>query len=119
MAIYDRTRKSIRSLILLTILAIAWTGKALDLHTPEFYRAQRIETIATADGQPEAREQLCGYCPICHFHFYSFEPAEEPALPAPPKIFLETLPPFALHPTPEIVPERSTPRAPPATDRLA
>lgn len=78
MAADHSIRKLLRPLILLAVFAAAWTGKSFDLHTPEFYHSQRIETISETCPESPAREQACAYCPICHFEFYYFELADQP-----------------------------------------
>ena len=92
MATDNRIRKIVRPLILLAIFAAAWTGKTFDLHTPEFYRAQRIETLADAGREGAAREQVCTYCPICHFEFYYFEQASAPLCITPDTLLLGDAP---------------------------
>lgn len=78
MAADHSIRKLLRPLILLAVFAAAWTGKSFDLHTPEFYHSQRIETISETCPESPAREQACAYCPICHFEFYYFEQTDQP-----------------------------------------
>ena len=115
MATDNRIRKIVRPLILLAIFAAAWTGKTFDLHTPEFYRAQRIETLADAGQEGAAREQVCTYCPICHFGFYYFEQASAPLCITPAPLLLGAAP---LCPPCRIAassPERRSQRAPPTS----
>lgn len=115
MATDNRIRKIVRPLILLAIFAAAWMGKTFDLHTPEFYRAQRIETLADAGREGAAREQVCTYCPICHFGFYYFEQASAPLCITPDTLLLGDAP---LCPPCRIAassPERRSQRAPPTS----
>lgn len=108
-----RIRKVVRPLILLAIFAAAWTGKTFDLHTSEFYRAQRIETLGDLGGQHPAREQVCAYCPICHFHLYYFEQASAPQPFTPETCVLGDAPRLPLRRIAVAAPDRQSLRAPP------
>lgn len=114
MAADHSIRKLLRPLILLAVFAAAWTGKSFDLHTPEFYHSQRIETISETCPESPAREQVCAYCPICHFEFYYFEPADQPLCFTPCTFLLGDAPRLALRRTAAAPVERRSPRAPPA-----
>lgn len=114
MAADHSIRKLLRPLILLAVFAAAWTGKSFDLHTPEFYHSQRIETISETCPESPASEQVCAYCPICHFEFYYFELADQPLCFTPCTFRLGDAPRLALRRTAAAPVERRSPRAPPA-----
>lgn len=113
MATDNRIRKIVRPLILLAIFAATWTGKSFDLHTPEFYHSQRIETISETCPESPASEQVCAYCPICHFEFYHFEQASHPLCFTPCTLRLGDAPRLAPRRTAAAPVERRSPRAPP------
>ena len=56
--------------VMLTIIAVAYTGKALHTHSDSYYDALRTTKSAAANG-------MSNDCPICHFNLLLFYYAEQ------------------------------------------
>ena len=63
-----RISNKIRNFVLwamLTVVAVAYTGKALHTHSESYYDALRTTSNATSNGMSDE-------CPICHFNLLLF-----------------------------------------------